>query len=60
MTLIHESEITGVDKLILAEKDENMFTFDQLVYLYENTVDYKHVAYLDNGTEFYEKLYIKK
>lgn len=60
MVVLHKSQVTGTDKPIVVKKEENMFTYEEIVYLNENTVDYTHVAFLSKGTDFYEKLYSKK
>lgn len=60
--MAHISELTGTDKPILQEKKDGMFTFDELVYNYENTNEYEAVAYMPETTgddEFYQKLYVK-
>lgn len=57
---LHVTEIAGIDKPIITEKPEGMFTHEELEYLDEDVTNYTNVAVLDNGDDFYEKLYSKK
>lgn len=60
--MIHQSEITGIDKPIVNTKEEGQFTYDELVNIGENPATYEVAAFIriDNDSdEFYEKLYSK-
>lgn len=60
--MLHISEITGTDKPVITEKEKDMFTYDELVYIGENPAEYKLAAFIridKNSDELYEKLYTK-
>lgn len=47
----HLSEIIGSEKPILSSKEEGQFTYEELIYLEEDTSKYHVVGYLPEGDE---------
>lgn len=60
--MIHISEVIGSELPILLEKETGMLSFDEIIYINENIVDYKLVGFIqiDEDKELYEKIYIRK
>lgn len=59
--MIHISELVGAELPLLQEKEEGMFTHEELIYLYEDVNNYNVVGFkqLDTDGLLFEKLYSK-
>ncbi|MCM3227574.1 hypothetical protein [Terribacillus saccharophilus] len=61
--MLKKNDIVGSEKPIFFEREDEHFTYDELVIMEENLNDYEHVGYEPSyiGKEqFFEKLYARR